>query len=285
MRKIARNELNKLLSWIFVLGLIVIYVLLAYSGLSLQSNLRQQARDAEENTSKQIADYYQGALSMAASMIFQPSTLQYINPELVEGFQQGTDVKKYLDFALNSFRTAYDAEGMAIISEGKVLTYAIKPEGISIDSFPFSGTTMPAEELLSKIGGREGKFLYIAVPLSIPKLEGTVLVGTLIDRTRELNELTSGYDAQITSMWKWHGVAAFVALVLLALFAFVFARLMVNRFINKPVRTLAHISEEIMNGNFEVKIPLDESSDFAPLQKLLRQSLELLEKAMEAEVE
>ncbi len=285
MSKIVRNELNKLLTWIFALGTIVIYGLLIYSGFSFQSNLRQQAKDAEESTVTQIADYFREGLTRAINMAFQPATLEYFIPEMVEGFQKGTDIKRYLEFALSSFRNAYDAEGMAIIADGEILAYSIKPERGSVESFPFVGTENPTEELLTQMGGKEGKYLYIASPAAIPKLEGKVLVGTIIDRTKELDELTAGYDSEITSMWKWHGVAALVTLALLALCAFVFARLLINHYVHKPIRNLAHTSEEIMNGNFEVVVPVDESSDFAPLQKLLKQSLILLEKSMEGEVE
>lgn len=105
----------------------------------------------------------------------------------------------------------------------------------------------------------------------------------MLDRTSQMKAIDDYYAGERSNLIKKQLLIGLIGLVLALAICLVGLRLLTRHYITKPIDELKHVSRELMEGNLEAEVVVDEKSDFADLQRLLQSGKLLLGKMDEME--
>jgi HAMP domain-containing protein len=184
-------------------------------------------------------------------------------------------------------RPLYSAEyGVAVIG-GEISGYAVKEGLTGFDVERDAPRSMPdpsldevQSQVLDSFAGREGYFLSVYSPLNMPGMKGAFF-NFVIDRTEQVKALDKTYSDERSKLILQQVVVGLVAIAVALAITLLGVRLLARRFITGPIEEMARISHDIMEGSFEGEIAVEERSDFADLQRLLKSGKMLVDRMCE----
>lgn len=183
-----------------------------------------------------------------------------------------------LNFLAEMERNQFDAEYLAIVSNGTVLTKSVAP-GVNITSFP---TSLPEDTdknyvILNELGGKEGYFFSMFSDFPITGY-GEEFMNFAVDRTDQMNALEKQYSDEKSRLITQQIIIGVIILLLGGLISALGVRYLTKRDITGPIEEINRISDQIMEGSFEGEIEVNRDSDFASLQSLLSSGKKILDK-------
>jgi methyl-accepting chemotaxis protein len=200
-----------------------------------------------------------------------PELLKQFNPDIVKAAYNGDPVPLY-GLTKNMMVLTNPAKYVAIIENGKIVDSAAA-YGTTVDPKNLP-TTVPKSGyvMLDSFGGEKGIFLNLFSQVDLTKLgiAAKFDVSFIIDLTEQVKEIDKYFQDQKKDTIINLVVAGIIALILFGLLSTFWLRYLIDKFIRKPVEELNTMARDLADGTYEGEVVVDENSDFAALQGLLR---------------
>lgn len=283
MRVARAHEMRNFL--LAVSGLVVLLIILVVAintAFSVKRIDRDQER-AKELVKQQFVDYYEKAVKEAGEISMDPEIKKNIDPSFYQSFQQG-DMERVTAFLMHMLRPLYSAEyGVAVIG-GEISGYATREglEGFEVKkdaprTMPDPSTDEVQSQVLESFNGKDGYFISVFSPFQMPGIKNAFF-NFVIDRTEEVKRLDDTYSSERSRLILQQVVIGLVAIAVAIALSLLGIRLLTRHFITGPIEEITRISHDIMEGEFKGEVQVDERSDFADLQRLLRSGKMLVDR-------
>jgi nitrate/nitrite-specific signal transduction histidine kinase len=117
-------------------------------------------------------------------------------------------------------------------------------------------------------------------PIDLTKLgiAAKFTVSAMIDLTDQVKELDRYFSDQKRDTVIGLVITGIIALVLFGLLSTFWLRYLIDKYVRKPVNELNTMAQEISAGRYKGEVVVDENSDFAALQGLLKSGQLILRK-------
>ena len=135
-------------------------------------------------------------------------------------------------------------------------------------------------EVLTSFNGKDGYFISVYSPLTMPGMQNAFF-NFVIDRTEQVQALEQTYSDEKSSLILQQVAVGLVAIAIALVLSLIGVRVLTRRFITGPIEEMTRASHEIMEGTFAGEVTVDEESDFADLQRLLKSGKILADKMCE----
>jgi hypothetical protein len=278
-----RHEMTKLL-WSFTIPVLLMVALiviayLAYGIVITNNNAKHSKQLLIDQT---VQSYQQLGKNFQSLTAMSPELLKQFNPDILKAAFSGDESPIY-GLAKNMMAISSPAEYVAVIKDGKIIDTS-NPSGSTIDSSelptksPSKGYTM-----LDSFNNQQGEFLDLFTSVDLTKLgvQAKFTVSGIIDITQQINKIDKYFQDQKRDTVIGLVIFGVIALILFGLLSTFWLRYLINKFIRKPVRELNTMAEDIAAGTFKGEVVVDENSDFAALQGLLKSGQLILRKLEE----
>jgi len=280
MKLKPKSEMNKLL-WSFTIPILLLVTLivityLIYGIVNADNNAKHTKQLLINQSGLSYKRFGENFKNMSG---FSPELVELFNPDITKAVLSGDPVPLYR-LAKQIMTLASPAEYLAIIKDGKIVD-SINPSGATVDTnkLPMSA---PSEGyvMLDSFGDRKGSFLDLFIPVDMTKLglQTKFYVSTVINLTEQVKEVDKYFQDQKKDTIISLIVTGIIALILFALLSTFWLRYLINKFIRKPVEELNTMARDIADGTYEGEVVVDENSDFAALQGLLKSGQLILHK-------
>ncbi len=283
MKKPKAHEMRGFLLAVSGLVILLIVIVVAINtAFSIRRINRDQDR-AKELVKEQFVAYYEKTVKEAGKISMDPEVKKNIDPSFYQAFQD-KDMDRVTSFLMHMLRPLYNAEyGVAVI-DGKVAGYALSDGLKGFDPLKDAPTSLPDPEsdevqsqVLENFNGKSGYFISVFSPFQMPGMRNAFFNFT-IDRTEPMRELDKTYSDERSSLVLQQIVIGLVAIAIALVISLLGVRLLTRYYITGPIEEMARISHDIMEGTFEGEVQVDERSDFADLQRLLRSGKMLVDR-------
>jgi hypothetical protein len=272
MKLKPKNEMNKLL-WSFTIPvlLLVAIILLTYLVYGIV-NADNNAKRTRELLIDQAVKTYQKSMENFKNLSqMSPDLMKDFNPDILKAAFSGDTApihKLTRDIMLLTNPALY----VAIIDNGKIVDESAAvgttahPKGLPTAA-PKSGYV-----ILDNFSGKKGTFLdlFSAVDLTKVGINSKFVVSFIIDATDQIKQIDQHFHDQKQNTVIGLVITGIVALILFGLLSTFWLRYLIDKYIRKPMKRLDDMAREIAAGTYEEEITVDEDSDFAALQGLLR---------------
>lgn len=270
MKGKSGREMRKLMLAVSLSVLILVLSIIAYFMVDviLTSNRnieRNQELVVEQSvlTLSQIGEKF-------ANLTTSAEVLGLVNQDIITDIASGNMDALY-DFVGKFVTSLYPLDFVGVIADGKLVSYGTSG-GFEID--PAEVSLEPPEEdyeVITELGGKEGYFVsqFYSSDLKIPGMED-FYVNLIVDRTEEMADVRSYFEAQRNDLLLRLSIAAVVAVILSLLLTTLGLGYFTRKYVVKPIEDLNRMAEEIAGGTFEGEVPVDPDSAYSTLQGLLR---------------
>jgi hypothetical protein len=276
MKRKLGSEMKKLIFWATFITLLLLIVVIAYFmvdvAVTTDNNLEQNKQlmiDQAVATMNEMG-------STISGLSTDTTVLKYFNMDLINRIIAG-DWDAFNDFAMNMALSFYPVEYVGISQGDALLTYGTA-DGFEVD--PSTLPTQPPEgeyTTMDKLGDQEGFFISVFYPVDL-KLLGMAEINAnfIVDRTAELQAIEDTLESQRSDLLVRLSIAAVISIILFILLTTLGLRLLVDKYVMRPVDELNDAAQGIVTGTFEGEVAYDPDSSFAPIQGLLRSGQKVL---------
>jgi len=278
MNKRSGHEMRNFLILVSIIVVMLTIGVIVFTTWDSISRINDAAEREKGNVEQSLVDFYVESSDASSRLQMDPVVLESLNPSMMESFGEG-DINPMLNFLTAITRPMYTAEYVTYIYKGDVEASSVS-EGIDVSGLP---TTMPEEtgdihyEVLNDFNGKEGYFISIYRPFSMPGMEGAFM-NFLIDRTEQIEAIDAVYEEEKSSLITRQIVIGIIAIIIALLISTLGVFYLAKRYITGPIEAIADTSHQIMEGTYEGEVDVDEESDYADLQRLLQSGKKLLDK-------
>jgi uncharacterized protein (UPF0333 family) len=280
MKRKSGSEMNKLL-WSFTLPILLLVALIvgAYMVYGIV-NANNNAKQTKKLLIDQFVQSYKRANESWSNVTsFSPELLQQFNPDIIKAAFSGDPAPMY-KLTKNVMFLTNPAQYVAVIVNGKIVDYSTA-FGVKLDPKELP-TKMPSSKyiVLDEFNGQKGTFLVVFNPVDLTKMgiAANFQVSFLVDLTNQVKELDKYFSDQKQDTVIGLIITGIIALILFGLLSTFWLRYLINKYVRKPVNELNSMAEEISAGKYQGEVVVDESSDFAALQGLLKSGQLILRK-------
>jgi len=282
--KVARaHEMRKFLLAVSVLVVLLVILVVAINTAFSVNRIDRDQERAKELIKDQFVDYYEGMVEEAGKLHMDPEIRTNLNPSLYD-FQQKEGMQRLFTFLMHLMRPLISAEYAVAVVGGEISGYAVKEGLTGFDVERDAPRSMPDPsmdevqcQVLDSFAGREGYFLSVYSPMHMPGMKGSFF-NYVFERTEQVKALDKTYSDERSKLILQQVVVGLVAIAVALAITLLGVRLLARRFITGPIEEMARISHEIMEGSFEGEITVEERSDFADLQRLLKSGKMLVDR-------
>jgi ABC-type sugar transport system permease subunit len=280
MKRKTRSEMTKLL-WSFTIPVLLLVALivvayLVYGIVTANNNAKHTKQFVISQNVKSFKSFGTNFQSLTG---VSPELLKQFNPEIVRAAFSGDPVPLY-SLAKNIMMLTSPSVYTAAIKDGKIVDSA-NTSGANIDQSKLPTSVPPSGYvMLNSFGGRGGQFLDLFTSVDLSKLGSNVkfTVSSIIDLTSQIKAIDKYFQDQKRDTVISLVIFGVIALVLFGLLSTFWLRYLINKFIRKPVHELNTMAQDIAAGTYQGEVVVDENSDFAALQGLLRSGQLILRK-------
>ncbi len=280
------HEMRRFLTAASVMVVVLIVAIVVYNIIDASMTLNNREKLAQSeviNEAKNIANlsldkiYNPSGESALASAQF----LQYFNPELITRYLAG-DPSPLYGLIIHVFVPLYNIDAAMITSNGQVVGSHL-PEDVSPQDFP---APAPGEQskIVESFGAKNGHFLVWYVPLQLQQPGQTALITSVIDRTDEINHISSEFEQARRNLFIRQILAGIAAIIISLLIVLVGLRMLARKYITGPINQLGDTATGIIDGTFKGEVEVNPESDYSSIQSLLQSGQAILSK-IDAEME
>jgi methyl-accepting chemotaxis protein len=210
-----------------------------------------------------------------------PDLLKQFVPEILQDALRG-ELPPLYRMIKNLMTLANPMAYMSIIEGGKVVDYTAVP-GVSVDPSKLPTDTFKGDYriLNSKEGTNlKGTLMEVMYHVDLSKFgaKGTFDVSTVYDLTKQVAAIDKYFNDQKRDTVIKLIITGVVALILFALLSTFWLRYLINKYIRRPMDELNTMAQDIAAGIYQGEVVVDEHSDFAALQGLLKSGQLILRK-------
>lgn len=283
MKLKSKSEMSKLL-WSFTIPVLLLVSLIVVAYLihgivDADNNAKHTKKLLIEQAGSSYKRFGENFKNMSG---FSPELLHLFNPDITKAILSGDPLPLYR-LTKHIMTLASPAEYLAIITDGKIVD-SINPSGATVDTSKLP-TSVPANGyvMLGSFGDRKGSFLDFFTPVDMTKLglQTKFVASTIINLTDQVKEVDRYFQDQKRDTVISLIIAGIIALILFGLLSTFWLRYLINKYIRKPVQELNTMAEDIAAGTYQGEVVVDENSDFAALQGLLKSGQLILHKLYE----
>jgi hypothetical protein len=279
MKTKRKGEMSRLI-WSFTIPvLLLVAIIVGFYLIEGIISVNNSAKNTKQLIIKQTVQSYTRMGENFQKMNFNPDLAKALNPEIFQALSRG-DLGPIYNLIMNISGLASPAEYIGLIKDGKVYDYTVKP-GVTIDQKQIL-TSPPTGnyKTLDSFGNVKGTLIYVFYPIDLSKVGlGTkIYMSSVFDLTKQVKEIDSYFNNQKNDTVVKLIMTGLIALILFALLSIFWLRYLIDKYIRKPVENLNTMAEEIAAGTFEGEVVVDQSSDFAALQGLLKSGQLVLRK-------
>jgi hypothetical protein len=280
MKLKPKSEMNKLL-WSFTIPVLLLVALivvayLVYGIVNADNNAKHTKKLIIKQAVQSYGRFGENFKNMSS---FSPELVEEFNPNIVASIFQGDPVPLH-NLAKNLMTIVSPAEYVAVIEDGKIID-SYSPSGKEVDpkglrtSEPKTGYVM-----LDVFNNKKGDFLNLFVTVDLTKigLKAKFAVSSVIDLTDQLKGIDEYFQDQKQDTIINLIIAGIIALILFGLLSTFWLRYLINKYIRRPVDELNTMAQDIAAGTYQGEVVIDENSDFAALQGLLKSGQLILRK-------
>jgi HAMP domain-containing protein len=280
MKLKPKSEMNKLL-WAFTIPILLLVALivvayLAYGIVKADNNAKHTKKLIIEQAVQSYGRFGENFMNLTG---YSPELIEQFNPNLVNGILSGDPIPLY-KLAKNMMVLVSPAEYVAVIKDGKIID-SVSTSGKAVDSskmpteLPKSGYIM-----LDSFNNKKGDFLDLLTRVNLTKLGVPIdfTVSSIINLTDQLKGIDEYFQDQKQDTIINLVIAGIIALILFGLLSTFWLRYLINKYIRRPVDELNTMAQDIAAGTYQGEVVIDEHSDFAALQGLLKSGQLILRK-------
>jgi hypothetical protein len=281
MKLKPKSEMRKLI-WSFTIPTLLLVALIVITYLAIGIvNANNNAKQTKKLVVEQaIRSYGRFAENFKNLSGFSPQVIQQFNPSVIQSIFRG-DYTQLYNLAKDLMLLVSPSEYVAVIKDGKIVA-SNSPAGTTIDPKGLPLTVPKGDYvMLDRFNNKKGDFLDFFVNVDLSKLgfaPGTFAISSVIDLTDQIKKVDQYFQDQKKDTIIGLVITGIIALVLFALLSTFWLRYLVNKYIRRPVAELNSAAQKIAAGTYEGEVVVDENSDFAALQGLLKSGQLILSK-------
>jgi len=279
MKKKHGSEMSKLI-WSFTIPvLLLVAIIVGFYLIEGIVRADNNAKHTKQLLVDQTVQSYKRLGENFQNVNFNPELIKAFNQDFLQAFFQG-DAGPTYDLILNISVLASPAEYVGLVKDSSIYDYSVK-SGVTIDPKQLLTSPPPGDyKILSSFGNVKGTLVYAFYPIDLSKvgLGPKIYMSSVFDLTKQVKEIDSYFRDQRNDTIIILVITGIVALVLFALLSTFWLRYLINKYIRKPVENLNTMAREIAAGTFEGEVVVDQGSDFAALQGLLKSGQLVLRK-------
>jgi len=266
------SEMSKLL-WSFTIPvlLLVALIVVAYLIYGIVSTNNNAKRVKELMVEETVRTYRSMGNNFQNLSSASPELIKQFNADIVRTAYSGDPVPIY-GLAKHMMLLTTPAKTVSVIKDGKVVD-SITPAGITVDVAKLP-VRIPAKgyELLESFSDKEGTFLVLFTPVDMTRLgiNAKFAARAVFDLTDQIKKIDEYFQDQKQDTVVALVIVGIIALILFGLLSTFWLRYLINKYIRKPVQELNTAAIDIAEGTYEGEVVVDEHSDFAALQGLLK---------------
>jgi methyl-accepting chemotaxis protein len=275
-----RSEMNKLL-WSFTIPvlLLVAMIVVAYLVYGVVNSNNNAEHTKKLLIEQSVRSYQSFGVNFQNLTKLSPELLNQFNKDIVKA-AYGGDPKPLYGLTKYLMLLTNPAKYVVVIENGKIVDSAAA-YGTTVDEKELP-TTMPEKGylILDNFGGQKGTFLDLFSAIDLAKLgiQAKFEVSFIIDFTEQVKQIDEYFQNQKRDTIIGLVITGIIALILFGLLSIFWLRYLINKHIRKPVEELNTMAQDISEGTFEGEVAVDENSDFAALQGLLKSGQLILRK-------
>jgi methyl-accepting chemotaxis protein len=275
-----RSEMNKLL-WSFTIPvlLLVAMIVVAYLVYGVVNSNNNAEHTKKLLIEQSVRSYQSFGVNFQNLTKLSPELLNQFNKDIVKA-AYGGDPKPLYGLTKYLMLLTNPAKYVVVIENGKIVDSAAA-YGTTVDEKELP-TTMPEKGylILDNFGGQKGTFLDLFSAIDLAKLgiSAKFEVSFIIDFTEQVKQIDEYFQNQKRDTIIGLVITGIIALILFGLLSIFWLRYLINKHIRKPVEELNTMAQDISEGTFEGEVAVDENSDFAALQGLLKSGQLILRK-------
>ena len=274
-----KSEMNKLIWWFVTPVFILVAIILGFFLIDGIMSSNNNAKHAKQLLIDQTVESYRRLGENFQSMNFDQDVMKLLKQDFIEAFFEG-DVGPAYDLIMNITVMASPADYVALVEDGNIYDYSVKP-GVTVDPEELLTNPPPNDyKIVESFGNKKGTLLYAFYPidLSVVGLSSEIYISSVFDLTSQVEEIDAYFRDQRNDDIIKLAIAGLVALLFFSLLSVFWLRYLIKKYIAEPMERLNTMAEEISAGAFDGEVEVDESSDFAALQGLLRSGQLILRK-------
>ena len=280
MKLKPKSEMNKLL-WSFTIPILLLVALivaayLIYGIVNADNNAKQTRKlliDQSVRSSQGFSNNFQNLTGLS------PDLLKQFNADTIKAAYNGNPKPMY-GLTKNIMILTTPAKYVAIIVNGKVVDYSAAL-GTTVDPKEIP-TTMPKKgyAVLDMFNGQKGTYLNLFSSVDLTKLgiQAKFEVGFMIDATEQVKEIDKYFQNQKQDTVTGLIITGIIALILFGFLSTLWLRYLINKYVRRPVEELNTIAQDLAAGTYQGEVVVDDNSDFAALQGLLKSGQLILHK-------
>jgi hypothetical protein len=280
MKLKPKSEMNMLL-WSFTIPVLLLVALivatyLVYGIVNVNDNAKQAKKLLVEQSTRSYKRFGENFRNMSS---YSPELLNQFNPEIPRKVLSGDPTPLYA-LSKHIMTLTSPSEYVAVIKDGKIID-SISPSGTSVDPEGLPTTTPESGyAMLDSFNGEKGDFLDLFIPIDLSRLgaKATFTISAVIDLTEQIKKIDKYFQDQKRDTVITLVITGIIALILFGLLSTFWLRHLINKYIRKPVDKLNTMAKDIADGTYEGEVVVDENSDFAALQGLLKSGQLILQK-------
>lgn len=273
-KPLERREVNKVIAiWAAVTTLLFLASTIVMLVTSITMT-NAKARDILANVDQEMADYYSSCYDSIVSYAMTNPDV-YVGNELWDP-NASIDLEATMDRLVNLIRITFNCEAAVAYVEpasgGKYFTST--GEGVELKGMP--AVTEDPVAIFHDYYGRGDLVMESMFRSDYPGLGGNQFSFIVIDVTRQASVLDDLYRSGSSSLLKGQLLLSLVFLLLCLTLSPLAMAWATRQYITRPILELDAISEQLMEGNLDIEITVDEKSAFADIQRLLVWAQELI---------
>jgi hypothetical protein len=280
MKPRHNSEMSKLL-WSFTIPVLLLVALivaayLVYGIVNSNNNAKHTKQLLIEQSVKSFKSFGNNFQSLTG---LSPELVKQFNPDILKAALGGDPVPLY-GLAKNIMMLSSPAKYVAAIQDGKIVDFS-NTSGATIDQSKLPTSAPPSGYvMLDSFGDRKGHFLDLFTSVDLARLgvKMKFTVSSIIDLTDQIKEIDKYFQDQKRDTVIGLVITGIIALILFGLLSTFWLRHLINKYIRKPVDKLNTMAKDIADGTYEGEVVVDENSDFAALQGLLKSGQLILQK-------
>lgn len=286
MKKPHGNEMrNFLIAASALVAVLIVAIVLITTFISVKTIDDEQTKAKQKDVDDVVLTAQKTAESLQ-EVQKDTRALQFMNPELMNSVLSGGDITEYMEGTIFILRAVGAYDYYAYVSDGKVVTFTTRrgldPASIDVPvEIPAAGYN-----ILDELGGVPGYYVEL-----FAENIGSISMGendfgvSVVDRTEEMAAIDEYYSNERSSLIGKQLLTGLIGLMVSLIICLVGLRLLTRYFITRPIEELQDVSRRLMEGTLGEgeEIVVDEKSDFADMQRLLKSGKLLLDKMNEVE--
>ncbi|MEM4724234.1 MAG: hypothetical protein QXP01_04415, partial [Candidatus Hadarchaeum sp.] len=237
MRMLGGREMRRFLLSVTAMVAALLLAVIFFSTLDSIRRINDDMQREKERVIGQLVDYFNSTLDAMAKTGGDPAYAKQLFRE--DLFAEGglTGSKALLDFLSTLQRQQFNADYLAYVSNGIVVSKSVR-EGLLISDLEIP-RSMPDKqyELLKESGGREGHFISVFARFPMTG-SGEEFITFMVDRTENIRELEGLYRKDKEGLIKRQIVAGIIILIIGAIISAVGVYWLTRRDITGPIEKI-----------------------------------------------